>query len=952
MSEKIFYRQKWSRYLGELRPIHDIYIVNVLPTPSVTPTFTPTPSVTATNTPTVTPTFTPTSTNTPSPTNTPGLCRSYTASKIPTFLSQSYIDYTDCYGNYHLEFLENPPNEFPEQITFCAIAGSLSFPPTEIDVVDNGICVPPTQTPTPTQTQTQTPTNTSSPTQTPTNTSTPTQTPTNTSTPTQTPTQTQTQTPSQTATQTVTPSNTATPTQTQTPSQTPTNTNTPSNTTTQTPTQTQTPSPSPLVSGCCFSVTGLTAWGTTTAETTNTLVEIDFFSDGSLFVATSQPGYRFNGQVMANMNRILSCGGLSSLTQLASHCSDVRPGVTEVYQMAEQSNGKYIYKSGKNISRVNSNFTEDYTFNPLIINASNQDLINGIYVNNVDQIYFTGRFNGFSGTTITNCSGGTSANTGFNMYRLQSGGTIDNTFTPYVINGVTGAGAGEPKFSTEKDPNGKVLLFTFTGITGNTSWAPLTRIGNDGLPDSTFNNSAFSAISYTTITGTFCQSNGKYLVFGSFTNVGGIAAQKYIVRLNSDGTLDTSFAYLGTILAVRDAEADGNGNYHIIGTTKYEKISSTGSVIYTRTWLAGNAWSLGVNNGDVYIGGSSAMYLTSGDTYNNFFKYDINGNLNMCSYTPVTPTPTPTNTATPTVTPSNTASNTPTPSITASQTPSVTPTNTSTPTQTSTQTQTPSVTPTNTNTQTPTPSITASNTATQTPTPSITSSQTPSVTPTNTSTPTQTSTQTQTPTQTPSPTQTPFNVNWTLSLSSSTITGLCSLPISTTYYSQLASGSSPNLGEKMYYDAQLTQPVSAGWYAWRFDSTRVDAFQTNSSGTFIQRIINYEPSYCGVSPTPSNTMTQTPTPSVTHTATPTNTITPTITPTKTGDTFYYATEYLNCVQNSSPGAFILAVPPNLVGYSWYCDGDNYQYQITGAATGPTSDRYAVSGAFSCGTLGC
>ena len=424
----------------------------------------------------------------------------------------------------------------------------------------------------------------------------------------------------------------------------------------------------------------------------------------------------------------------------------------------------------------------------------------------------------------------------------------------------------------------------------------LFRSGNDGLPDSTFNNSAFSAISYTTITGTFCQSNGKYLVFGSFTNVGGIAAQKYIVRLNSDGTLDTSFAYLGTILAVRDAEADGNGNYHIIGTTKYEKISSTGSVIYTRTWLAGNAWSLGVNNGDVYIGGSSAMYLTSGDTYNNFFKYDINGNLNMCSYTPVTPTPTPTNTATPTVTPSNTASNTPTPSITASQTPSVTPTNTSTPTQTSTQTQT--------------------------------------------------------PTQTPSPTQTPFNVNWTLSLSSSTITGLCSLPISTTYYSQLASGSSPNLGEKMYYDAQLTQPVSAGWYAWRFDSTRVDAFQTNSSGTFIQRIINYEPSYCGVSPTPSNTMTQTPTPSVTHTATPTNTITPTITPTKTGDTFYYATEYLNCVQNSSPGAFILAVPPNLVGYSWYCDGDNYQYQITGAATGPTSDRYAVSGAFSCGTLGC
>ena len=85
-AERVFYRQKWTRYLGELRPIHDIYIdiIPPTPTPTVTPTASVTPTVTPTNTetptqtqtqtstqtPTVTPTNTSTPTNTITPTNT------------------------------------------------------------------------------------------------------------------------------------------------------------------------------------------------------------------------------------------------------------------------------------------------------------------------------------------------------------------------------------------------------------------------------------------------------------------------------------------------------------------------------------------------------------------------------------------------------------------------------------------------------------------------------------------------------------------------------------------------------------------------------------------------------------------------------------------------------------------------------------------------------------------
>jgi len=83
---RIFYRKRFSDYLGEQRAIDDIVTFFIpdgpapSPTPSptsITPTPTPTPSITPTNTstpsvtPTITPTNTPTQTNTSTPTNTP-----------------------------------------------------------------------------------------------------------------------------------------------------------------------------------------------------------------------------------------------------------------------------------------------------------------------------------------------------------------------------------------------------------------------------------------------------------------------------------------------------------------------------------------------------------------------------------------------------------------------------------------------------------------------------------------------------------------------------------------------------------------------------------------------------------------------------------------------------------------------------------------------------------------
>jgi len=95
---RIFYRKKFSDYLGEQRAIDDIitfFTQDIGPTPTPTPsntpfpiTQTPTPTVSVTVTPTpsftATPTLTPTNTATPTPTKTAGVTPSPTRTLTAT----------------------------------------------------------------------------------------------------------------------------------------------------------------------------------------------------------------------------------------------------------------------------------------------------------------------------------------------------------------------------------------------------------------------------------------------------------------------------------------------------------------------------------------------------------------------------------------------------------------------------------------------------------------------------------------------------------------------------------------------------------------------------------------------------------------------------------------------------------------------------------------------------
>lgn len=115
--------------------------------------------------------------------------------------------------------------------------------------------------------------------------------------------------------------------------------------------------------------------------------------------------------------------------------------------------------------------------------------------------------------------------------RLNANGTVDPTW---------GNGAGintVPVYAAALQPDGKMLITgDFTSVHGVTR-NRVARLNTDGSLDTSFDPGAGSALAVRAIV---VQPDGKILVGGDFTTFGG-SPREYVVRLNPDGTVDTSF---------------------------------------------------------------------------------------------------------------------------------------------------------------------------------------------------------------------------------------------------------------------------------------------------------------------------------------------------------------------------------------------------------------------------
>ncbi|MEQ2007905.1 MAG: immunoglobulin domain-containing protein [Limisphaerales bacterium] len=139
--------------------------------------------------------------------------------------------------------------------------------------------------------------------------------------------------------------------------------------------------------------------------------------------------------------------------------------------------------------------------------------------------------------------------------RVNADGSADTTFNP-------GTGPDQPVVSIQLQTDGKsIVTGTFTTFNG-TARSGIVRLNMDGSVDTTFNpGTGASGL----VNGAIIQTDGKIIVYGGFNFFNGQARAK-IIRLNADGSIDTAYAAATAINSdIRDAELLPTGKLLIVG---------------------------------------------------------------------------------------------------------------------------------------------------------------------------------------------------------------------------------------------------------------------------------------------------------------------------------------------------------------------------------------------------
>jgi uncharacterized delta-60 repeat protein len=227
-----------------------------------------------------------------------------------------------------------------------------------------------------------------------------------------------------------------------------------------------------------------------------------------------------------------------------------------------------------------------------------------------------------------------------NLARLNADGTLDNSF------GIT---LSSTSFSFPAtvirqvlvQPDGKILIGGSFNIVNNVAANNLARLNADGTLDTTFNiGSGFN----NSVTAIGLQSDGKILVGGDFSAFNG-GNRTYLARLNTDGSLDTSFnaainsfsSYtINSILPLPDGKIFIQGRFNTVNSVLRRglaKFNADGTL--DASFVEPGSYSLfnGMNafavrpDGKIYIGGFFEIRVNNQLVCQNLCRLNTNGTL-------------------------------------------------------------------------------------------------------------------------------------------------------------------------------------------------------------------------------------------------------------------------------------------------------------------------------------
>jgi uncharacterized delta-60 repeat protein len=313
-------------------------------------------------------------------------------------------------------------------------------------------------------------------------------------------------------------------------------------------------------------------------------------SDGTSdadFIANASNGGKFTGNVITialqTDNKILVGGGFTSYAGTSGRSGMIRlnsDGTVDndfcvnasdnknlnpaVFSIVVQPDGKILYGgqvygsyNTAGFRRINSDGTMDSTFYDNTFNKlSPYDFIRRIVLLSNGKILLCGGFSNY---------GGASTRTYF--VALNSDGTLD---APYTINSTDGL-----KFNSETRcalelSSGKVMVMgNFTNYSNFKYRNFVTVLNSNGTRDATLSDSVSSksAKINSTVLTTAIQSDGKFLIGGTFTGYDTISGYNGLVRFNSDSTLDIDFCETikSKFSTIRDIKIQPNGQILVAG---------------------------------------------------------------------------------------------------------------------------------------------------------------------------------------------------------------------------------------------------------------------------------------------------------------------------------------------------------------------------------------------------
>lgn len=259
---------------------------------------------------------------------------------------------------------------------------------------------------------------------------------------------------------------------------------------------------------------------------------------------------QFRGQPRNLVARLNADGSLDSFNPGLA-LSGYNGGSPAVNAVAVQSDGKIIVagifnvlgqQPGGGVARLNADGSLDNSFNVGSGIVDNGDQVGAAYALAVlpsGQILVGGDFITFNGVPYTG------------LVRLNADGSLDTTFNANGA-GVNPNGYGHYVKSIAVQSNGQIVIGGGFNEYDGFQEGGVARLNADGTLDQNFQSGSGADYAVNAVA---VQSNGQVIAGGGFNNFDGANIPTHLVRLNTDGSLDTSYYASNSNLFIEEVDS-------------------------------------------------------------------------------------------------------------------------------------------------------------------------------------------------------------------------------------------------------------------------------------------------------------------------------------------------------------------------------------------------------------